>query len=167
MSSVRKAETAAGPGSADGSLDDTDRRLLAALVDDPRLSRSELGRRTGLSTPTASSRVARLERLGVIRGYRVDVDPVALGYAATAWVRVRPGPGQLARIADLARRTPEVAECHRITGDDCFLMRVHAPSIEALEQILDGFLLYGQTTTAITVSTPIPARPLPVPGAAE
>ena len=144
-------------------LDETDRRLLAALVDDPRLSRSALARRTGLSTPTVSARVARLERLGVIRGYRLDVDPAALGLGATAWVRVRPGPGQLPKAVDLARATPQVAECHRITGDDCLLLRVHAPSVAELEDVLDRFLVHGQTTTAITVSTPVPPRPLPIP----
>lgn len=143
-------------------VDDTDRRLLAELSRDPRLSRSELGRRTGLSTPTVSSRVSRLERLGVIRGYRIDVDPAALGYTVMAWVRVRPGPGQLPKIADLAQRTPEVSECHRVTGEDCFVMRVHARSLQDMELVLDAFLLHGQTTSAITVSSPVPLRALPI-----
>ena len=136
--------------------------MLAQLTADPRLSKSELARRTGLSTPTASARVARLERLGVIRGYRLEVDPTALGFPVTAWVRVRPGPGQLARVTELARSTPEVAECHRITGDDCFVMRVHARGMAALEELLDRFLIHGLTNTAIVVSSPVPARPLPV-----
>jgi Lrp/AsnC family leucine-responsive transcriptional regulator len=144
------------------ALDDIDRRLLAELSRDPRLSKSALARRTGLSTPTASSRVARLERLGVIRGYRLDVDPEALGLAVTAWVRVRPGPGQVPKVVELARRTPEVGECHRVTGEDCFVMRVHAVSLQALEEVLDRFLLHGQTTSAITVSSPVPPRAIPI-----
>ena len=80
-------------------LDDVDRRLLLELTADPRLSKSALARRAGVSTPTATSRVARLERLGVIRGYRLDIDSAALGLAMSAWVRVRPGPGQLHKIA--------------------------------------------------------------------
>ena len=144
-------------------LDDVDRRLLVELTDDPRLSKSALARRTGISTPTATSRVARLERLGVIRGYRLDLDPAALGFAVTAWVRVRPGPGQLPKIVELARSTAEIGECHRVTGEDCFIMRVHAASLAAMEQILDRFLLHGQTTTAIAVSTAVQPRPLPIP----
>jgi Lrp/AsnC family leucine-responsive transcriptional regulator len=163
MSSERKIQSAIISGSVNGTLDDVDRRLLIELTRDPRLSKSALARRTGLSTPTASSRVARLERLGVIRGYRLDVDPAALGFAVMAWVRVRPGPGQLPKITELADRTPEIGECHRITGEDCFIMRVHAPSLQAMEQILDKFLLHGQTTSAITVSSPVPVRPLPIP----
>jgi Lrp/AsnC family leucine-responsive transcriptional regulator len=154
-------------GSSNSVLDDVDRRLLAELTRDPRQSKSALGRRVGLSTPTASSRVARLERLGVIRGYRLDIDHTAIGFPIMAWVRLRPGPGQTPKIAELAQRTPEITECHRITGEDCFMMQVHAPSLQAVEQTLDKFLLHGQTTTAITVSSPVPLRSLPIPEASS
>jgi Lrp/AsnC family leucine-responsive transcriptional regulator len=73
-------------------------------------------------------------------------------------VRVRPGPGQLPKVVDLARRTPQVSECYRVTGEDCFLLKVHGPSIEDLEAVLDCFLMFGQTTTAVVVSTPVPPR---------
>jgi Lrp/AsnC family leucine-responsive transcriptional regulator len=78
---------------------------------------------------------------------------------------VRPGLGQLPKIAELAQRTPEIGECHRVTGEDCFIIRVHAPSLQAMEQILDRFLLHGQTTSAITVSSAVPPRSLPIPAA--
>lgn len=123
---------------------------------------AELARRVGMSAPSVTERVQRLERLGVITGFRMEVDPAALGMPVTALVRIRPGPGQLPKIAEEARNTPQVVECLRITGEDCFLMKVHGPSIGQLEEILDRFLLYGQTTTSIVVSTPVPARPLPV-----
>ena len=159
MSSERKSAAAESGISVNGLLDDVDRRLLAELAADPRMSRSELARRTGLSTPTVSSRVARLERRGVIRGYRLDVDPAAIGLPLAAWVRLRPGPGQMAKLADLARRTPQVSECHRISGEDCFLLQVHVATIEDLEPVLDAFLLYGQTISSFVVSTPVPPRP--------
>ena len=142
----------------DGLLDGVNRQILSLLAEDARLSTSELARRVGMSAPSVRERVARLERAGVIRGYRLDVDPAAVGLPVTAWVRVRPGPGQLPKVADLARRTPQVSECHRITGDDCFLMKVYGPSIEDLESVLDGFLMFGQTTTAVVVSTPVAPR---------
>ncbi|WP_345945363.1 Lrp/AsnC family transcriptional regulator [Streptomyces albus subsp. chlorinus] len=137
-------------------------RLLSQLHDDPRLSMSELGRRVGMSAPAVTERVQRLERLGVITGYRMNVDPASLGMPVTALVRVRPGPGQLPNITRAARENPQVVECHRITGEDCIHLKVHAPSIEGLEKILDTFLLFGRTTTSIVVSTPVPLRPLPV-----
>jgi Lrp/AsnC family transcriptional regulator, leucine-responsive regulatory protein len=145
-------------------LDEVNVRLLAELHGNPRLPMSELARRVGMSAPAVTERVQRLERTGVITGFRMDVDPAALGLPVTALVRIRPGPGQLPKIAEAARNTPQVVECFRITGEDCFLMKIHGPSIEQLEEILDRFLVYGQTTTSIVVSTPVPLRPLPLPG---
>jgi Lrp/AsnC family leucine-responsive transcriptional regulator len=144
-------------------LDAVNVQLLAELHADARLSMSELARRVGMSAPAVTERVQRLEAAGVIRGFRMDVDPVALGMPVTALVRVRPGPGQLPKIAEAARETPQVVECHRITGEDCFFLKVHAPSISELEEVLDRFLLFGQTTSSIVVSTPVPLRPLPLP----
>jgi Lrp/AsnC family leucine-responsive transcriptional regulator len=143
-------------------LDEVDRRLLDVLTEDPRLSAAELARRVAMSAPAVRERLSRLEESRVIRGYRLDVDPAALGLPVAAWVRLRPGPGQLTRIADLARSVLEVSECHRISGEDCFLMKVHVPSIEALEAVLDRFLMHGQTTSSFIVSTPVqPRQPRP------
>lgn len=139
-------------------LDGTNQRLLRELADDPRAGAAQLARRVGMSAPAVRERLARLEETGVIRGYRLDVDPAAIGLPVAAWVRVRPGPGQLRKVAELAERTPQVSECHRISGDDCFLMKVHVPALEALEAVLDEFLLYGQTISSFVVSTPVPPR---------
>ncbi|MDQ3538936.1 MAG: Lrp/AsnC family transcriptional regulator [Actinomycetota bacterium] len=145
-------------------MDAVNQRLLAALTDDPRLSASELARRVGMSAPAVRERVARLEEAGVIRGYRLDVDPAALGLPVAAWVRIRPGPGQLPRVAELVARVPQVSECHRISGEDCFLLKVHVSSLDAIEAVLDQFLLHGQTTSSFIVSTPVPPRtPTPSP----
>lgn len=113
-----------------------------------------------MSAPAVRERVNRLEEAGIIRGYRLDVDPAAIGLPIAAWVRIRPGPGQLSKIGDLATRTPEVSECHRISGEDCFLLKVHVSAIEALEEVLDRFLIHGQTTSSFIVSTPVPPRPV-------
>lgn len=141
-------------------LDGLALQLIQVLADDPRQSVSELARRLGVSAPTARDRIRRLEEAGVIRGYRVDVDPAAMGRPVAAWVRLRPGPGQLPRVAELAERTPEVSECHRISGEDCFLIKVHVAAIPDLEVVLDRFLVHGQTTSSFIVSTPVPPRPV-------
>jgi Lrp/AsnC family leucine-responsive transcriptional regulator len=143
-------------------LDDVDRRLLTALVEDPRTTRSALARRVGMSAPAVAERVARLERSGVISGYRVEIDPAALGLPVTAFARIRPTSGQLRRVAELAESLPTVTECYRITGEDCFLVKLHAATIEGLEETLDAFLMHGQTVTSIVVSTPVEPRALPV-----
>ena len=146
-----------------GPLDAVNLKLLAELRDNPRLPMTELGRRVGMSSPAVTERVRRLEESGVIRGYRLDLDPAALGLPLTAFVRVRPNPGQLPRVADLARAIPEVVECHRITGEDCFILKVHLPAVDQLDRVLDRFLLLGATTTSIVQSSPVPLRPPPLP----
>ena len=139
-------------------IDALDRAILAQLDASPRMPTAELARRVDVSVPTARERLRRLEEGGVIRGYRLDVNPAAFGLPVAAFVRVRPGPGQLSRIADLAKALPQVSECHRITGEDCFLMKIHATDLATFEDVLDQFLLYGQTTTSIIQSTPVPPR---------
>ncbi len=146
------------------ALDDLNRRILRELQDNPRITMSALGRRVGLSSPAVTERVQRLERTGVITGYRLEVDPAALGLPVAAFVRVRPSGGQLPKIAALAESLDQVSECHRITGEDCFLIKVHAATIDGLEELLDQFLQYGQTVSSIVVTSPVPPRSLPVRG---
>jgi Lrp/AsnC family leucine-responsive transcriptional regulator len=140
------------------ALDETDRRLLIELQADARLSLAELGRRVGLSAPAVAERVRRLTDEGVIRGFRTDVDPRALGYSLSAIVRVRPAPRQLQKVAELARATPEVVECHRITGEDCFFLKAHVRDVEHLEDVIDRFTVFGQTTTSVMQTSPVPLR---------
>jgi Lrp/AsnC family transcriptional regulator, leucine-responsive regulatory protein len=96
----------------------------------------------------------------VIAGYRTEVSPAALGYMLAAIVRMRPAPRQIPKVADVARETPEVVECHRVTGEDCFYMKVHVRSVEHLEEVIDRFTPYGQTTTSIIQSSPVARRGL-------
>ena len=119
---------------------------------------AELGRRVGLSPPAVAERVQRLERDGVITGYHATVNPRALGYALTTVIRIRPAPRQIPKVAELARETPEIVECHRITGEDCFFMKATVRDVEHLEELIDRFVVYGQTTTSIIQSSPVPGR---------
>jgi Lrp/AsnC family leucine-responsive transcriptional regulator len=145
------------------TIDETDRKIVGELQQNARISFAELGRRVSLSSPAVAERVQRLERAGVITGYRAELDPRALGYPLTAIVRVKPAPGRLARIPELALELPEVAECHRITGEDCFYLKVHLRSIEELSTLLDRFLEFGETTTSLVNASPIPRRDPPLP----
>jgi Lrp/AsnC family transcriptional regulator, leucine-responsive regulatory protein len=148
-------------------LDPVDHRIVAELSADGRMSFAELGRRTNLSSPAVADRVKRLEQASVITGYRAEIDPRALGYRLTAIVRVKPAVRQLTKIAELAREIPQVEECLRITGEDCFYIKLHLGSIEELPTVLDQFLLYGETTTSIVNATPVARRdPPPLPPAA-
>jgi Lrp/AsnC family leucine-responsive transcriptional regulator len=141
-------------------IDAPDLRIIKELQENARLSLAELGRRVGLSAPAVGERLQRLERDGVITGYRADVDPRALGLGLTAVIRVRPAPGQLENVADLARRTPEIVECRRVTGEDCYVATAHVRDVEHLEEVIDHFVALGQTTTSIAQSSPVPRRSL-------
>ena len=148
---------------SNGALDAVNRRILEELQRDPSMTMSELGRRIGMSSPSVTERVRRLEEAGVIRGYRLDLNPAALGLPVGLYIRIRPNSGQLPRIAELAQQIPEVVECHRVTGEDCFIVKAYIPAIEQLDRLLDSFLLYGATTTSIIQSSPVPLRPPPLP----
>ncbi len=139
-------------------VDATNRKLLAELQADARVSLAELGRRVGLSSPAVAERLGRLERDGVIMGYHARIDPRALGFALSAVIRVRPAPRQLKQLAAVARESAEVVECRRITGEDCFVMLAHVRSVEHLEELIDRFAAHGQTTTSIVQSSAVPPR---------
>lgn len=144
-------------------LDEVNRHIIGELAMDPRMTVADLARRVGMSAPAVRERMTRLEIAGVLRGVKLDIDPAKIGLPVAAWVRVRPGPGQISKIANLAANTPQVSECYRISGEDCFLMQIHVPSIENLEELLDQFLIFGQTTSSFVIATPVAKRPV-LPG---
>ena len=143
------------------SLDDIDRRIVAELYGDARLRVAELGRRVGLSPPAVTERLRRLTDSRAL-SVQAELEPRALGYAICAIVRVSPSTRDLKLIPDVARQLPQVTECYRITGEDCYLFKLYLRSIEELEPILDRFTPLGRTTTSIVNAIPVPRRPLPV-----
>jgi len=143
-------------------IDPINLQILDELQRDARLTVAELGRRVGLSSPATAERLQRLEHQGVISGYHAEVNPRALGLGLTAVIRIRPAPGQLENVAKLARRTPEIVECRRVTGDDCYIATAHLRDVEHLEEVIDHFVALGQTTTSIAQSSPVPRRGLDV-----
>jgi Lrp/AsnC family leucine-responsive transcriptional regulator len=142
-------------------LDEIDRRIVAELYGDARLRVAELGRRVGLSPPAVAERLRRLTDSGTLR-LQAEVEPRALGYTICAIVRVSPTTRDLKLIPEVARQLPQVTECYRITGEDCYFLKLYLRSIEELEPILDRFTPLGRTTTSIVNATPVPRRPLPV-----
>lgn len=143
-------------------LNNQDRRILEALLGDGRMSLKELAEQVGLSSPSVSERLRRLEERGVIRRYTVEVDPRALGYPLQAVVRIRPLPGQLPTVQKLIEEIPECAECDKVTGEDCFVARLFVRSIEQLDAILDRIADKAETNTAIVKAQPITRRPPPL-----
>jgi Lrp/AsnC family leucine-responsive transcriptional regulator len=163
--SKRKKTAAVTSQTASAALDATNLEILRHLTAQPGLAIRELARRVDMSAPAVNERVLRLKETGVIRREWLEVDPQALGLGVTAYVRVRPMPGGLAKVIKLAQGTPEVVECHRVTGEDCLMMKVLAPDVQQLEGLLDRFLMHGNTTSSLIVSSPVPPRNPPLPEA--
>ncbi len=139
-------------------LDDLDRRIVEILVVDARISLKELAQRVNLSSPSVSERLLRLEERGVIRSFTVDIDPQAMGYTLQAIVRIKPLPGKLNAVQKLIEEIPEFSECDKVTGDDCFIGRLHLRSIAQLDQILDRITDKAETNTAIVKTQPVRRR---------
>lgn len=150
----------------DGALDAIDAALLTMLVANARTTTADLARAVGLSAPSVAERVKRLEEAGIITGYGAQVSPAAIGLPIAVWLRIRPVPGELARVAGIIQRIPEITECDRVTGEDCFVARAHLASIADMERVIDMIIPYAMTHTAIIQSSPVARRlpPLPLPG---
>jgi Lrp/AsnC family transcriptional regulator, leucine-responsive regulatory protein len=140
------------------TVDDVDRAILSELSRNARLSNVELADRVKLTPSPCLRRVRSLEESGVIRGYHAEIDPRAVGYALSVVIRIRPAPRELRKVADVARETPEIVRCDRVTGEDCYVMRAHVRDVEHLEEVIDRFAIYGQTTSSIVQSSPVPGR---------
>jgi Lrp/AsnC family leucine-responsive transcriptional regulator len=145
-------------------LDAVDVALLTALVGDARTPMKTLARLVNLSAPSAAERVRRLEESGVIEGYGARLNAPALGLPLAALIRIRPLPGQLARVAKLLAAQPQVVECVRVTGDDCFVAKALVQSIIELERLIDALLPHATTNTSLIQSSPVTPRMPAVPG---
>lgn len=145
----------------DGPIDAVDTRILKALAEDARISVADIARIVGLSAPSVSERIRRLEESGVIEGYTVRINAPGIGLPIAAWLRVRPLPGELAHVADILRDLSEIVECDRVTGDDCFIAKAHVRSMEHLEKVIDRIIPFAMTNTSIIQSSPV-GRRLPV-----
>lgn len=141
-----------------GDIDSVDRKLIEALIENSRTSNAELARMVGLSAPSVGERIKRLEEAGVIEGYSATVNPAALGLSVSVWLRIRPIPGELHRVANILRELPQIVECDRITGDDCYLARAHVQSVVHLETLIDKLATYAMTNTSVIQSSPVEKR---------
>ncbi|TDW23682.1 AsnC family transcriptional regulator [Kribbella kalugense] len=142
-----------------GSLDPIDREILAILQTDGRLSGADIGRKVNLSQPAVSARIQRLERSGVITGYRAVVDPARVGLNIHAVVRVRTTHARIPDALELFATLPEVVATYRLTGEDCFLLDVHTSDAGRLEQVVDAIGRLGAVSTSLVLRE-YPAKPL-------
>ncbi|WP_240009625.1 Lrp/AsnC family transcriptional regulator [Marinomonas algicola] len=141
-------------------LDGIDSRLVELLYHNARTPVTELSRAVGMTAPSVNERLKRLEENGIISGYRVEVNPMALGYSLTAIVRMRPFPNKLKAVEERILSSPEFVECDKVTGEDCFISRVYLKDIRELDPLLERFSELADTKTAIVKSSLIKKRVL-------
>jgi Lrp/AsnC family leucine-responsive transcriptional regulator len=139
-------------------IDRIDQLLIATLMEDSRASLKALAQVSGLSAPSVAERLRKLEERGVLIGYSVEIDPKCFGYQLQAIVRIRPLPGQLQEVERQIQAIPEFTECDKVTGEDCFIARLHVRSMEQLDTLLDKLALYAESNTAIVKKTPVKRR---------
>jgi len=142
------------------TLDLIDGKLLACLQEDARLSFRALGRQVGLSQPAVADRVRRLENAGVLTGYRGQIDRTAAGLPITAFLRVRCTTDKFKAVQRLASDLPAVLECHHVTGEDCFLVKVAAAAMPDLEATIERFREHGETVSSVVLSTVAENKPI-------
>lgn len=142
------------------TLDDIDWLIIEQLQTNARISYKDLGELVGLSAPAAADRVRRLERRGVVQGYRAVLDPEVLGVPVLAVIRVNARADAVKRIDEIVLDLPEIIECHRVTGSDSHVIRARLRSTRHLEELLEQLLPYGDTITNIVTSSPVYRRPL-------
>ncbi|WP_330333875.1 Lrp/AsnC family transcriptional regulator [Streptomyces sp. NBC_00536] len=142
------------------TLDATDWAILRELQGEGRIPFTELARRVNLSASATKERVRRLEEAEVITGYRAEVDLERTGYGVLAVVRLKyPGPGTRHEpLRRLLAERPEILECLRTTGDDCYVLKVATSSMGHLEAVVDELAGFGSTTTNLVLSRPLPLR---------
>jgi Lrp/AsnC family leucine-responsive transcriptional regulator len=143
-------------------VEEINRKIIALLAADGRMSFTELARRTGLSVSAAQQRVRRLEQRGVIRGYSAVVSPEEIGLPLTAFVSIKPfdpaapddAPDRLAHLA-------AIEACHSVAGDESYILKVRVPSPAGLEELLQEIRAAASvsTHTTIVLSTPYENRP--------
>jgi len=140
------------------TLDAIDWAVLTELQNDARLTLSELGRRVNLSASATTERVRRLESLGVITGYRAEVDLAKVGYPVLAVVRLKYPGNKHEPLKRLLAERGEFLECLRTTGDDCYTLKIAATSMPHLEQLVNELTDFGSTTTNLVYSQTQPYR---------
>lgn len=139
-------------------MDDIDRHIVTLLHENSRIPLRALAGHIGLSSPSTSERLRRLEERGVIQTYTLEVSPQALGYQLQAIIRIRPLPGQSRAVQKLIEETSEFCECDKVTGDDCYIVRLFVTSMEELDTVVERIAAKAETNTVLVKSQPIKRR---------
>ncbi|MBW9205073.1 Lrp/AsnC family transcriptional regulator [Mumia sp. zg.B53] len=144
-------------------MEDTDAQIVRLLSADGRMSFTDLGRATGLSTSAVHQRVKRLEARGVVRGYQAQLDPAAVGLGLSAFISIRPiDPSQPDDSPERLRHLDAIEACYSVAGEESYVLKVRVPSTVALEGLLAEIRAAANVSTRSTIvlSTYYENRPI-------
>lgn len=136
-------------------LDRIGLKILAALQENARMPLSRISSKVGLSAPAVAERVRKLEEAGIVKGYHARIDPAAMGQSVSAFIHLTTDTRHYPAVKALAADLPQITSCHHISGDASFIMRVCVDGLPALESVVSRLSPFGQTRTAIILSTPV------------
>ncbi|MDC7713235.1 Lrp/AsnC family transcriptional regulator [Vogesella sp. LYT5W] len=139
-------------------MDKFDRKIVAALHDNARLSYAELARRVSLSAPAVAERVEKLERSGVISGYRAIINPEKLGYPIQCLIELTVKNLEYYGVLETLKTMPEITECYSITGSSGLMIKVAVDNMSTLQQVIARLMQYGDTKTSIVIDVPVGSR---------
>ena len=134
-------------------LDTIGKKILNTLQRNARISFSDLGRKVGLSTPAATERVRKLEDAGVLLGYHAVVDTAKVGFPVSAFIHLTTAVQHYPEATSFMKNQDEVLECHHISGEESFIIKVVVPSVEHLVSLVEKLSPFGQTKTSIVLSS--------------
>lgn len=136
-------------------LDSLGKSILRELEANARISFSDLSRKVGLSSPAVIERVRKMEDAGIIKGYHAHVDLGTGQKKILAFIRMTTRPEYYPRVKRLLEKRPEILECHHVSGEESFMIKVLVPSVPDLEKIVETLSPLGQTRTSIVLSSPL------------
>ena len=139
-------------------MDKFDRKIIAALHENARLSYAELARRVSLSAPAVAERVEKLERSGVISGYRAIINPEKLGYPIQCLIELTVKNLEYYGVLETLKTMPEITECYSITGSSGLMIKVAVDNMTTLQQVIARLMQYDDTKTSIVIDVPVGSR---------
>lgn len=139
-------------------IDKNDRAILAALTKDGRTTIRDIAAQIGMSSPSVTERILKLTDAGAIKGYTVVVNPHAFGLTISAYVRMSALPGKASKLKQMLIDTPEVVEADHVTGEDSFIAKLVVRDLLEFDTVIDRFVPYASTDTAIIQSSTVVRR---------
>ncbi|MFT5751219.1 MAG: Lrp/AsnC family leucine-responsive transcriptional regulator [Flavobacteriales bacterium] len=141
-------------------MDDTNIKILACLQYNARMTNAAISRDVGISSPAVAERIRKMEDLGIIKGYKAQIDPLALGYQMKAIITLRAFMGKLKPFLEAVKQWDEVVNCYRVTGNENIVMVVILKNQKHLEAFIDKIIGYGESKTQIVLSKVVDGNPI-------